>query len=297
MTPILAFAVLGFIAGAHAQASQGSTDTTYYPYLESLTICTPINIYINSSTDGKYAVTVDADPAVRKALLITYQGKGLGIESFGDFQSSNPIKITFSLPPGILQYIEADYTNSDIAIDTSFSKAKGEIANNGNGRIIVSKGMDGDLVKVSTVGSGDVVINGAGQYTEIFSAGSGNRYLSGFKGQINVKHDGSGAVYINPSSDTVNIGGVNTGSGAVSYAQGNCTVRKDPDAGPPMVGDACTKVSSVSVPKQTVYWTCGIAVKGDYACGGGGLGGPPSISSIPCSTQQNGLVMMTTQTS
>lgn len=145
---------------------------------------------------------------------------------------------------------------------------------------------------------------------------------------------------------------------------------QDPDAGPPMVGDACTKVSSVSVPKQTVYWTCGIAVKGDYACGGGtpilrcltasnldmqpsiklsigqlcrlcdpqvprsikkcagyasfckpanccscmvsmvkvhgaifsgdcagGLGGPPSISSIPCSTQQNGLVMMTTQTS
>lgn len=44
------------------------------------------------------------------------------------------------------------------------------------------------------------MINGAGQYTEMFSAGSGNRYLSGFKGQINVKHDGSGAVYINPSS-------------------------------------------------------------------------------------------------
>lgn len=44
---------------------------------------------------------------------------------------------------------------------------------------------------------------------------------------------------------------------------------QDPDAGPPMVGDACTKVSSISVPSQTVYWTCGIAVKGDYACGGG----------------------------
>ena len=44
---------------------------------------------------------------------------------------------------------------------------------------------------------------------------------------------------------------------------------QDPDAGPLRVGDACTKVDSVSVPKQTVYWTCGIAVKGDYACGGG----------------------------
>lgn len=119
-------------------------------------------------------------------------------------------------------------------------------------------------------------------------------------------------------ADSVNIAGVNTGSGLVSYAQGNCTVRKvrlqcqnhlqrtatgaghwcgnwqlfgwkklhtddvvmsrcvagqDPDAGPPMVGDACSKVNSISVPMQTVYWTCGIAVKGDYACGGGTLTG------------------------
>ncbi len=44
---------------------------------------------------------------------------------------------------------------------------------------------------------------------------------------------------------------------------------QDPDAGPPVVGDACTKVNSIFVPSQTVYWTCGIAVKGDYACGGG----------------------------
>lgn len=45
-----------------------------------------------------------------------------------------------------------------------------------------------------------MVINGAGQYTEMFSAGSGNRYLTGFKGQINVKHDGSGGVFIAPAS-------------------------------------------------------------------------------------------------
>lgn len=290
-------AVLGFVAGSHAQVTQGSAQTTYYSYVESLTVCAPINVYINSSTDGKYAVTVDADSVVRKALKITYQGKGLGIETFGDFESSNPIKITFSLPPGILQYVEADYSHSDLAIDTVFSNEKGEIANNGNGRIIIPKGMNGDLVKVSTVGSGDVVITGTGRYAEVFSAGSGNRYVSGFTGQINVKHDGSGAVLISPSSGSVNIGGVNTGSGPVSYAQGNCTVRKDPDAGPAMVGDACTKVSSISVPSQTVYWTCGIVVKGDYACGGGGLGGPPSVSSIPCATQQNGLIMMSTEAS
>ncbi len=58
----------------------------------------------------------------------------------------------------------------------------------------------GRKVLVAHCRSGDVVINGAGQYTEIFSAGAGNRYLSGFKGQINVKHDGSGAVFINPAT-------------------------------------------------------------------------------------------------
>ncbi len=44
---------------------------------------------------------------------------------------------------------------------------------------------------------------------------------------------------------------------------------QDPNAGPAMVGNACTQVNSVSVPRMSVQWTCGIAVQGDYACGGG----------------------------
>ena len=44
---------------------------------------------------------------------------------------------------------------------------------------------------------------------------------------------------------------------------------QDPDHGPLAVGDACQKVASVSVPRQTMLWTCGIAVQGDYNCGGG----------------------------
>ena len=44
---------------------------------------------------------------------------------------------------------------------------------------------------------------------------------------------------------------------------------QDPNAGPAMVGNACTQVNSVSVPRMSVLWTCGIAVQGDYACGGG----------------------------
>ena len=44
---------------------------------------------------------------------------------------------------------------------------------------------------------------------------------------------------------------------------------QDPDMGPPAVGDACELVGSVSVPQQTMLWTCGISVQGDYNCGGG----------------------------
>ena len=54
---------------------------------------------------------------------------------------------------------------------------------------------------------------------------------------------------------------------------------QDPDAGPAMVGNACTQVGSVSVPPQTIRWTCGIAVKGDYACGGGAPPAPSALGS------------------
>ena len=53
---------------------------------------------------------------------------------------------------------------------------------------------------------------------------------------------------------------------------------QDPDHGPLMVGDACQRVNSVSVPKQTMLWTCGISVQGDYACGGGA----PAFLHVDC---------------
>ncbi|CAK0737066.1 hypothetical protein CVIRNUC_000849 [Coccomyxa viridis] len=288
---VVALASAGLVAG------QTTSNTTYFTYFESLSVCAPVSVLVNQSADGKYSITVDADAAANKALVISYQGgKGLGIESLGDFNSSNPIKITLSLPPGVFNYAELDYTNSDLVIDNTFSKDKGEIANNGDGTVIVNKGMDGSLNKVSIVGSGDLVMRGKGTYSELFSDGSGNRYLSGLQGQINIKHDGSGSVNVQPGTGYTNIGGVDTGTGSVSYTQGNCTVRKDPDAGPAMVGNACTQVGSMSVPPQTIRWTCGIAVKGDYACGGGGLGGPPSVTKIPCSAPQNSLTMFTLNT-
>jgi hypothetical protein len=53
---------------------------------------------------------------------------------------------------------------------------------------------------VCTLRSGTVMARGAATYTELFSAGSGNRYLTGFQGQINIKHDGSGSVGVSPAS-------------------------------------------------------------------------------------------------
>ena len=144
---VVALASAGLVAG------QTASNTTYFTYYESLSVCAPVNVLVNQSTDGKYSITVDADAAANKALIISYQGgKGLGIESLCDFNSSNPIKITLSLPPGVFNYAELDYTNSDLVIDNTFSKDKGEIANNGDGTVIVNKGMDGSLNKVSIVG-------------------------------------------------------------------------------------------------------------------------------------------------
>lgn len=43
-------------------------------------------------------------------------------------------------------------------------------------------------------------MRGKGTYSELFSDGSGNRYLSGLQGQINIKHDGSGSVNVQPGT-------------------------------------------------------------------------------------------------
>jgi len=141
------------LASAGLIAGQTTSNTTYFPYFESLSVCAPINVLVNESIDGRYSITVDADANTTKALTISYQGGvGLGIESLGDFSSSNPIKITLSLPPGIFKYSELDYTNSDLVINNTFSKDKGEIANNGDGNVIIARGMNGNLNKVSIVG-------------------------------------------------------------------------------------------------------------------------------------------------
>ena len=55
-------------------------------------------------------------------------------------------------------------------------------------------------ISCNACSSGDLVMRGKGTYSELFSDGSGNRYLSGLQGQINVKHDGSGSVNVQPGT-------------------------------------------------------------------------------------------------
>lgn len=149
----LAIITVVVLASARLIAGQTTSNTTYFKYFESLSVCAPINVLVNQSTDGKYFITVDADAETTKALTISYQGGvGLGIETLGSFNSSNPIKITLSLPLGMFKYAELDYSNSNIVIDNIFSKDKGEIANNGDGDVIITRGMNGNLNKVSIVG-------------------------------------------------------------------------------------------------------------------------------------------------
>lgn len=149
------FAVVLLISAGIA-VGQTTLNTTYLRYFNALTVCAPFNVLVTESTDGRYSVAVDADAATTKALRISSSGgsgiTGLAIESQGDFNSSNPIKVTLSLPPGQFTYSELDYANSDLVINNVFNTSKGEIANNGDGSVIIPRGMNGDLNKVSIVG-------------------------------------------------------------------------------------------------------------------------------------------------
>ncbi|KAK9808040.1 hypothetical protein WJX73_007783 [Symbiochloris irregularis] len=278
-------------------AGEATLNTTYVPYFNAIAVCAPVNVLVNDSTDGTYSISIKADAAASGALNIQHQGGsgivGLSIETLGDFKTSEVIEVVLSLPPGQFNYAELDYTNSDLVINNTFNATKAEIANNGDGTVLIPRGLDTSLNKVSTTGAGDLLMRGNGSYSELFSAGSGKRYLSGLTGQINVKQDGTGIVAVNPGNGATSIAGVNTGLQALSYTQGNCTVGRDPDIGPAMVGDACTHVPSFTVPAYKIQWTCGIAVKGDFWCAGGGKSGPPNVTQIPCTAAEEELTMFT----
>ena len=144
------------LASAGLAAGQTTVNTTYVDFFNSLAVCAPFNVLVTESTDARFSISVSADAATSSALRIVLSGSsggvGLGIQSIGDFTSSNPVKITLSLPPGVFKYSELDYSNSDLVFNNTFNVTKGEIANNGDGSLIIARGMNGDLNKVSIVG-------------------------------------------------------------------------------------------------------------------------------------------------
>jgi hypothetical protein len=98
-----------------------------------------------------YEVVVEAEAPVRQSLAIDVNGKGLGIASNLTFNSSQPIKVTVRMPEGVLQYTEINFVNSDLLVNVTFSKSKGEIVKRGNGTMVIS-GLNSDLAKFSVAG-------------------------------------------------------------------------------------------------------------------------------------------------
>ena len=88
---------------------------------------------------------------MRQSLAIDVNGKGLGIASNLTFNSSQPIKVTVRMPEGVLQYTEINFVNSDLLVNVTFSKSKGEIVKRGNGTMVIS-GLNSDLAKFSVAG-------------------------------------------------------------------------------------------------------------------------------------------------
>lgn len=51
----------------------------------------------------------------------------------------------------MLQYTEVNFVNSDLLVNVTFSKSKGEIVKRGNGTMLIS-GLNSDLAKFSVAG-------------------------------------------------------------------------------------------------------------------------------------------------
>ena len=92
---------------------------------------------------------------------------------------------------------------------------------------------------------------------------------------------------VNPATDAASITGY-VNRATLAYTRGPCTVR-DEGGG---AGRACVKEAGGVAARPQLKWTCGIETRGEWACGGWGKGGAPSVAAIECDAGKGELDMV-----
>jgi len=268
----------------------------------AVAICAPVAVLITDAPDGKTFEALVSGPAPAVgALAFTPTRHSLQVETAGSagFVLGSPLTVELRLPPGILSYVERVHAPGDTVIAATWDPWQAEVSSSAQGGVIVSGGMGavgaGASAKVSLAGPGPAIVSGPASRWEVFAGSPGGAvHVSGPTKYVVVKVDGGASVTVAPASDNVTVAGwVGAAPGTTLFlggGRGDCQAHSDawtapprspPGAAPP---PACG-AGSAAPPSAAPAWTCGVEVRGDWACGGGGRGAVPSMAPAPCGVE------------
>lgn len=127
----------------------GVSSTQSLPNFNTVTVAVPLNVRITPSSG--YSLDVDAEQQVKNALKASVSNNVLNLESHGDFQSHQPIKITVHLPKDQLSQVDNLASSNLVVVDTGF--AVGKLAANlaGTGTVYFA-GIDASSATIDSSG-------------------------------------------------------------------------------------------------------------------------------------------------
>ena len=274
--PILLCAAAAAVAGAPTDAEARSLA----PFV-SVSICAPLSVLISDSPDGKYGARLTGDEASRAAVALTSTRGAVSVEALTPLSipASTPLRLELMLPSGTLQYVERIAgAAGDTGIVASFARDKCEVAAAAPGNWWLPAIGATLLAKASLGANGSYAAVGRAPYWEV-AASSPNvkARIDGPTGFVSARLD-AGDVLISPAFDNVTTGGFVLRGAALQTTRGRCTA-KGPGGAP-----ACSKVAAPPPPTPpSLSWACALETRGEWACGGGGRGGAPTVQKTgPC---------------
>lgn len=158
---LLAISLCALVAHVHATANRPVTSSAQGLIAErpsgmrmdpfkKVIICAPFNVKIVPDADYKVAITADA--LVKDAISTRVQQDTLFIEVTDSFRTSNPIKLTVSLPHDQLQLVHNKAPESSVVVAAGFSVRRFTSKNASKAPLIL-KGLNADEALLESVGS------------------------------------------------------------------------------------------------------------------------------------------------
>lgn len=270
---ILCVAAAAIAAAAPTDAK--TSETRALPPFVSVSICAPLSVLISDAPDGRYSARLTGDAASVAGVVLTSTRGSVSVEAPAPLSipAATPLTLELMLPPATLQYVErVAGAGGDTGVAASFARDKCEVAAAAPGNWWLPAIGAPALAKASLGANGSYIAVGGAPFWEVATSNPAVRArVDGPSGFVSARLD-AGDVVINPAFDNVTVGGFVLRGAGLKVSRGRCAA-KAPDGAP-----ACAKVGVPPAPTPpSLTWACALETRGEWACGGGGKGGAPSV--------------------